>query len=85
MPDYTYRCNDCEWIFDVEKPLGEAEDTELCPTCGQPCDRVWTAPVIVFRGPDFTLALQAEEEPGPMGDGLCDGIEGLECLGMHVG
>lgn len=84
MPEYRYRCNDCETVFDVEEDIEADHDVAPCPGCGQPCDRVWTAPVIVFRGPDFTLALQAEEAE-PQVDELCDGIEGLESAGIYEG
>jgi putative FmdB family regulatory protein len=80
---YSYRCNDCELIFDVEEPMEADHVAAPCPTCKQPCDRVWTTPVIMFRGPDFTLGSQAEEVPEP--DPTCDGIDGLECLGTCIG
>ena len=78
MPEYRYRCNDCEIIFDVEEDMEANHLAAPCPRCGQPCERSWkgTAPVLVFRGPGFSLALQAEENE-PMQDELCDGIEGL--------
>ena len=85
MPEYRYRCNDCEILFDVEEDIDAAHDSAPCPGCAQPCDRVWTTPILVFRGPDFTLALQAEETEAGAADPLCDWIEGLECLGPCVG
>ena len=84
MPAYRYRCNDCEILFDIEQPIDDNHDAFPCPYCDQPADRVWTVPVIVFRGDGFSLALQAEEVREPQTDELCDGIEGLECMGMHV-
>jgi putative FmdB family regulatory protein len=76
MPEYRYRCNDCEIVFDVEEDMEANHLAAPCPQCGQPCDRVWTTPGVVFRGLDFSLALQAEENE-PVQDELCDGIEGL--------
>lgn len=84
MPSYRYRCNDCEIMFNVAQDFDENHDAAACPRCGQPGDRVWTVPVLVFKGDGFTLALQAEEVKEPETDELCDGIEGLESLGVHV-
>ena len=83
MPDYRYRCNDCETFFTVAQHIDEDHDAAPCPGCGQASDRAWTVPVLVFKGPDFTLAMQAEEVE-PKTDELYDGIEGLESMGSHV-
>jgi putative FmdB family regulatory protein len=84
MPDYRYRCNDCEVMFNLTQDFDDNHDAAPCPQCGQPADRVWTVPVIVFKGDGFSLALQAEEVKESRTDPLCDGIEGLECLGPHI-
>ena len=84
MPEYRYRCNDCEIVFDVEEDMEANHLAAPCPQCGQPCDRVWTTPVLVFRGLGFSLSLQAEETE-PQTDELCDGIEGLESVGIYEG
>ena len=84
MPNYRYRCNDCEVFFTVTQKIDDNHDAAPCPYCEQPSYRDWTVPMIIFRGPDFTLALQAEEVKESETDELCDGIEGLECVGMHV-
>jgi putative FmdB family regulatory protein len=82
MPDYRYRCNDCEIFFTVTQHIDDNHDAAPCPRCEQPGDRAWTVPVLVFRGPGFSLALQGETEPKT--DELCDGIEGLESMGVHM-
>jgi len=33
-------------------------DAAPCPTCSQPCDRVWTTPMVIYRAPGFTTAGQ---------------------------
>lgn len=85
MPEYRYRCNDCQIVFNVEGAMEGNHTSAPCPQCGQPCDRVWTTPVLMFRGPDFTLALQARETEMRKADELCEGIEGLESLGTFAG
>ncbi|MGD8499541.1 MAG: hypothetical protein PVJ86_02775 [Phycisphaerales bacterium] len=82
MPAYRYRCNDCETFIVVNQDIDDNHDAVLC-ACGQPAYRAWTVPVLIFRGPGFSLALQAEETE-PKTDELCDGIEGLESMGSHV-
>ena len=84
MPEYRFRCNDCMRLFDVEQERDAPHDSATCPRCGQPAYRAWTVPVVVFRGDGFTLSWQGEEEPG-QDDPLCDGLDGLECLGTCVG
>lgn len=59
---YAYRCNDCEIIFDVKEPMEANHDHAPCITCEQPCDRVWTTPIVIYRAPGFTLAGQAALE-----------------------
>jgi len=41
MPLYSYRCNTCDTVFEVERPLGDLEK-EACPACGKESSRVFT-------------------------------------------
>jgi putative FmdB family regulatory protein len=84
MPEYRYRCNDCELLFDVEKDMEGNHDAAPCLDCDQPCERVWTTPAVVFRGAGFSLTTRTEETE-PQTDELCDGIEGLKSVGTFVG
>ena len=43
MPLYSYRCPDCA-DFDVQRPMGQAPDSLICPGCGKVSARRFTAP-----------------------------------------
>ncbi len=52
MPSYQYRCvnPDCEEErFTVLKRMSESEELELCPRCGEPCERDYANTTISGR------------------------------------
>lgn len=53
MPVYTYKCNDCEHVFDARQRMSDDPLTE-CPNCadGQ-VRRVINSVGIVFKGSGF--------------------------------
>jgi len=40
MPVYDYRCRSCDYVFELERPLGYLDD-EACPQCGSVSKRVF--------------------------------------------
>lgn len=52
MARYDYRCNSCGNIFEVEHGMTEHPDI-VCPTCGQPASRMFSASGIKFEGSGF--------------------------------
>ncbi|HML22393.1 MAG TPA: zinc ribbon domain-containing protein [Aggregatilinea sp.] len=34
MATYSYRCRDCQTLFQVQKPMAEIDAETLCPACG---------------------------------------------------
>ncbi|HEY6378795.1 MAG TPA: FmdB family zinc ribbon protein [Candidatus Dormibacteraeota bacterium] len=52
MPTYGYRCSSCGTEFDVWQPMSGPAGAE-CAKCGQPAQRLFFAPAIVFNGSGF--------------------------------
>ena len=49
MPRYAYECQHCGAEFDQERPLAQSALPAACPVCGEPADRVITAPRFLFK------------------------------------
>ena len=43
MPIYEYYCRNCEKIFELMRPITEANDTARCPDCGAECEKLVSA------------------------------------------
>jgi hypothetical protein len=39
MPEYSYRCDDCEITFSIVCSIREYQDMHLCDKCGSKCSR----------------------------------------------
>lgn len=55
MPLYTYRCNACDYTFEVRQRMTDEPLTE-CPSCGKGEARRVINPVgVVFKGSGFYI------------------------------
>lgn len=52
MPQYTYRCNECDHEFTVRQRMVDDPLTE-CPVCGGGVRRVVSSVGVVFKGSGF--------------------------------
>ena len=43
MPQYDYKCRECEHTFTVKKGFAEAGRKETCPVCGGETRKDWGA------------------------------------------
>lgn len=50
MALYEYRCPACG-PFDVNRPIGSAATSEVCPRCGDAARRVFTSPALSTLAP----------------------------------
>lgn len=70
MPEYTYKCTECEHEFVVIKKM-TSEGPEVCMKCEGPVNRVWTA--------DFTFMVDKSTDsyvagkPGDYEAGVAEG------------
>jgi putative FmdB family regulatory protein len=39
---YPYKCNECDRIHEIKKPMDEAARDEYCPDCGAKLQRIFT-------------------------------------------
>jgi putative FmdB family regulatory protein len=54
---YEYKCRECGHEFSLDKRIGEANSSELCPECGGPGYRVYSAVSFQFKGAGASCAL----------------------------
>ncbi len=52
MPIYSYKCNNCEKVFDKFEKPGNC-DKVVCPECGSEALRIFSPVGIVFKGSGF--------------------------------
>lgn len=52
MPEYDFRCTECDKIFEVSRPMGSTAE-ECCPSCGAGAKRVFTPVGVAFKGSGF--------------------------------
>lgn len=52
MPNYSYRCPDCNVTWEQHQPV-ETRDEVRCGECGQQAQRQFNAPGIAFKGAGF--------------------------------
>lgn len=55
MPIYSYKCEKCGECHDAMKSFSEADDEELCPSCGGKTKRVFsTEPAaVIYKGSGY--------------------------------
>lgn len=46
---YDYKCDACEQVFDIERPVEEAGEPAACPFCEQMARRIYNAPKFLFK------------------------------------
>ncbi len=52
MARYDYKCTSCGNVFEVEHPMSETPEV-ICPSCGAPASKTFSASGIKFDGSGF--------------------------------
>ena len=52
MARYDYKCSSCGNVFEVEHPMSETPEV-VCPSCGAPASKTFSASGIKFEGSGF--------------------------------
>lgn len=61
VPNYEYKCVNCNHIFELWQNVGEA--APQCPECGSEVKKVFHPPRVIFKGSGFYVTdLRAEKE-----------------------
>jgi putative FmdB family regulatory protein len=53
MPVYTFECDTCGLIFEVTRHINEKLSDIICTNGHTQVHRVYSAPLIIFKGPGF--------------------------------
>ena len=55
MAVYEYFCQDCNYFFEVNKPMALVNEDQKCLRCEQNAERIFTTTVgaIIFKGSGF--------------------------------
>ena len=48
---YEYKCSVCSGVLTIERTISDPEEVPVC--CQQITSRLWSAPVINFKGSGF--------------------------------
>jgi putative FmdB family regulatory protein len=51
MPNYEYRCTQCQHVFECHQAVGEAAPD--CPECGSASRKVFASVGLIFKGSGF--------------------------------
>jgi len=71
MPIYEYVCPDCEFKFELLRPVSQASEAASCPRCHQSAERVLS-----------TFACFSTDESGltsPVGGNPCASCDATTC------
>jgi putative FmdB family regulatory protein len=52
MPTYSYRCTECERVFDAFHSM-TCTDKQYCPNCGKEGKKLMSASSVIFKGSGF--------------------------------
>ena len=63
MPIYEYACEQCCARFEMKRRFGE-DDGGVCPSCGSPARRLFSAAPIIFKGSGFYVTDSRKASPG---------------------
>ena len=64
MARYDYKCTSCGNVFEVEHPMSETPEV-VCPNCGAPAAKTFSASGIKFDGSGFYNTDQRLAAPAP--------------------
>ena len=63
MPIYEYECEKCCARFEMKRRFGE-DGGSVCPSCGSPARRLFSAAPIIFKGSGFYVTDSRKASPG---------------------
>jgi putative FmdB family regulatory protein len=75
MPIYEYKCEKCACRFELKRRFVEDEGSPCCPQCQGKVRRLFTPPVILFKGSGFYITDSRNGSNRPPEDGKADKVE----------
>ena len=49
MPLYDFQCRACGAVIEAELPMADATTSQICPVCGNPAERIFSMPKLLFK------------------------------------
>lgn len=53
MPIYEYKCKSCDTKTNINKAVSDLDREEVCKTCGNTLNRVYSSIGVTFNGSGF--------------------------------
>ena len=75
MPIYEYECEKCACHFELKRRFREDEGSPRCPQCRGKVRRLFSPPVILFKGSGFYVTDSRSDHNRPSEDGKADKAE----------
>ena len=47
MPTYSYRCTECDHVFDLQSSISARNEPKECPECGEEAKKNWSGEGVV--------------------------------------
>ena len=76
MPIYEYECEKCACRFELKRRFGEDEGSPCCPQCQGKVRRLFSLPVILFKGSGFYVNDNRSYRNSTSENGKADKVEG---------
>ena len=76
MLTYEYECEKCACRFELKRRFSEDEGSPCCPQCRGGVRRLFSPPLIFFKGSGFYVTDGRGDRDRPSEDGKADKVEG---------
>jgi putative FmdB family regulatory protein len=76
MPIYEYECEKCACRIELKRRFGEDEGSPCCPQCRGKVRRLFSPPVILFKGSGFYVTDSRSDHNRQPEDGEANKVEG---------
>ena len=76
MPIYEYECEKCACRFELKRRFDDDEGSACCPQCQGKVRRIFSPPVILFKGSGFYVTDSRNDRNWRSEEGKGDKIEG---------
>ena len=76
MPIYEYECEKCACRFELKRLFSEDEGSPRCPQCRGKVRRLFSPPLVLYKGSGFYTTDSRSDHTHPSEYGRADKVEG---------
>ena len=76
MPIYEYECDKCACLFELKRRFDEDAGNPCCPQCQGKVRRLFSPPVILFKGSGFYVTDNRNDHNWRSEEGKANKVEG---------